>query len=135
MNTAAEVDAFRFHLPHAPRHHLLFHLEIGDPEYEQAARYFALFVDGYGVTRSVELLGRCESRWSGSDYGNSLTRPVFWNFWLNPALVPPTVRYGLFDRLDGDRVVVDAEHARRLAGCRTDPSGDLGEVVGRVQHP
>ena len=134
MNTAAEVDAFRFHLPHAPRHHLLFHLEIGDPEYEQAARYFALLVDGYRVTRSIELLRRSQPRWAGSDYRDPLARPVFWNFRLDPALVPPTVSYGLLDRLDRDWVVVDAEHARRLAGCRTDPSGDLREIVGRMQH-
>ena len=38
------------------------------------------------------------------------------------------------DQLDGDRVVVDAEHARRFARRRTHAPGHLGEVVGRVQR-
>ncbi len=37
-------------------------------------------------------------------------------------------------RLDADRVVVDVERAGCLARRRADAAGELGEVVGRVQH-
>src|SRR5207253_3014838 len=37
------------------------------------------------------------------------------------------------DVLDRDRVLVDAQHARRLARSRAQPTGELREVVGRVQ--
>ncbi|NYH17452.1 hypothetical protein GGD41_004680 [Paraburkholderia bryophila] len=40
----------------------------------------------------------------------------------------------MFDRLDADRVVVDAERARRFARRRADAARELGEVVRRVQH-
>ena len=37
------------------------------------------------------------------------------------------------DLLDRHRLLVDAQDAGLLAGCRTDQPGELGEVVGRVQ--
>src|SRR5436309_3508091 len=50
---------------------------------------------------------------------------------------PPFAERALDDRrfrgLDGDRRVVDPEHARPLARRRTQPAGEFGEVVRRVQ--
>src|SRR5262249_25268235 len=40
---------------------------------------------------------------------------------------------GGFDALDGDRVLVDAEHARAFARGGTDAAGEFREVVGLVQ--
>src|SRR5215472_6230388 len=50
-----------------------------------------------------------------------------------PALGPGPVDDFDLDLLDGDRVGADAEHARRLARGRTQPAGELGEVVSGVQ--
>ena len=51
--------------------------------------------------------------------------------------IQPSVEGALGDRqldlLDRHRVVVDRQHARRLARRRADPAGELGEVVGRVE--
>ena len=52
---------------------------------------------------------------------------------LDPALVPRPLDDLDLDLLDGDRVLADAEHARRLARRRAQPAGELGEVVGGVQ--
>ena len=52
---------------------------------------------------------------------------------MDKALFEGVIRDGLLDQLDGDRRLVDAEHAGRLAGRGTDASGELGEVVGGVQ--
>ncbi len=41
----------------------------------------------------------------------------------------------LFDLLDGDRRLVDAQHARGFARRRTDAAGEFREVVGGVQLP
>ena len=49
------------------------------------------------------------------------------------AGVPRLVDDRDFDVLDGDGGLVDAEHARRLAGSRAQPPGELREVVGGVQ--
>ena len=51
----------------------------------------------------------------------------------DPALVPRAVDDLDLDLLDGDRILVDAEHARGLARRRAEPAGELREVVGRVQ--
>ena len=40
----------------------------------------------------------------------------------------------MLDRLDPHRFVVDVERARFLAGRGTDAPGELGEIVGRMQH-
>ena len=52
---------------------------------------------------------------------------------LDPALGPGPVDDLDLDLLDGDRVLVDAEHAGRLARRRAQAAGELGEVVGGVQ--
>ncbi len=52
----------------------------------------------------------------------------------DPALLPALVDDEVLDRLDADRIVVDVERARRLAGRRADAAGELGKVVRRVQH-
>ena len=52
---------------------------------------------------------------------------------LDPALGPRPIDDLDLDLLDRDRVLVDPEHARRLARRRAQPPGELGEVVGRVQ--
>src|SRR5258708_10144159 len=52
----------------------------------------------------------------------------------HPAFFPGLVGDGVLDRLDADGIVVDAQDARFLARRGADASGELGEVVGRVQH-
>src|SRR5690606_11591744 len=39
-----------------------------------------------------------------------------------------------FDRLDGDRVVVDVQRAGGFARRRANPTGKLRKIVGRVQY-
>jgi hypothetical protein len=39
----------------------------------------------------------------------------------------------MIDVLDRHRILVDAQYARGLARCRAEPTGELGEVVRRVQ--
>src|SRR5689334_5392253 len=51
----------------------------------------------------------------------------------DPAFLPSFVGDRVLDRLDADRVVVDAQHARLFARRWADAAGELGEVVGRVQ--
>src|SRR6059036_2236267 len=50
-----------------------------------------------------------------------------------PAVLERVVDDRDLDGLDGDRVIVDAEHARALARRRAEPPRELREVVGRVQ--
>src|SRR5690606_26474667 len=52
----------------------------------------------------------------------------------DPAFRPALVDDGMFDRLDADGIVVDVQRTGGLAGRRADAAGELGKVVGRVQH-
>ena len=51
----------------------------------------------------------------------------------DPALLPRALDDRQLDLLDRDGVVVDGQHAGRLARRRADQPGELGEVVRRVQ--
>ena len=52
---------------------------------------------------------------------------------MNPALVPCALDNAALNQLDGNRRLVDAQHAGGFAGRGTDASGELREVVGGVQ--
>ena len=51
----------------------------------------------------------------------------------HPAFRESAVDDGHLDRLDRHGIVVDPEHARTFARCRTQPARELGKIVGRVQ--
>jgi hypothetical protein len=51
----------------------------------------------------------------------------------HPALVEGVVDDLDFDLLDRHRILVDAEHTRRLAWRRAEPTGELREIVGGMQ--
>jgi hypothetical protein len=52
---------------------------------------------------------------------------------LYPALGPALVGNGAFDVFDGDGRGGDAQDAGAFAGSGTDPSGEVGEVVGFLE--
>src|SRR3989344_5341249 len=74
------------------------------------------------------------ARRARAHHGHLLARFVLGNAWLYPALLPRTVNDRVLDGLDAHCVVVHIEHAGGLAGCVADAAGELGEVVGAVQH-
>ena len=52
----------------------------------------------------------------------------------DPAFLERLVGDRLLDVADGDGLLDQAEHARRLAGRRAEATRELGEVVRRVQR-
>ncbi len=81
-----------------------------------------------------ELLRAGKSRGTGADHGDTAARRMRRALRPHPAFFPGLVGDGVLDRLDADRIAVDAKHARLLARRRADASGELGEVVRRMQH-
>ena len=53
---------------------------------------------------------------------------------MDPAFFEGAVNNVFFDLLDGDRRLVDSQHAGGFARRRTDASGELGEIIRRVQR-
>ena len=80
-----------------------------------------------------ELLRGGEPGRTRADHGDALACSHRRGVWRDPPLVPCPVDDLDFDLLDGDGVLVDAEHTRRLARRRTQPARELGEVVGGVE--
>ena len=85
------------------------------------------------VTGAGQLLGGGQSGRARTDDGDRLAGQLVRRQRHHPALVEGVVDDLDLDLLDGHRILVDAQHARRLARRRAQPAGELGEVVGGVQ--
>src|SRR5204863_499429 len=128
-----EGDALLLHDREAPLEDALLHLELGDAVAEEPADPVGALEDRDRVTRAVQLLGGGEPRGPGADDRDLLPGAYGGRLGHDPALVEGALADAFLHRLDRDRVVVDAEDARALAGRRAEPARPLGEVVGRVQ--
>src|SRR3954462_672193 len=58
---------------------------------------------------------------------------MFWQHGVNPSFEKSPFNNILFILLDRHRGLRNAKHARRFARSRTDASGELREIVGRMQ--
>src|SRR5581483_7148557 len=92
-----------------------------------------LLIDSDRVARSAKLLCGSEARRARTNHRDFLAGAKL--RWLrpNPALQESALHNIFFVLLDGHRGRVDPQHAGSLAGRRTDPSGELRKVIGRVQ--
>ena len=81
------------------------------------------------MPRPRQLLGRGQSRGARPDYGNALSGDDTRKDRPHPPLTPRPIDDLDLNLLDGDGIGVDAEHACRLAGGRTEPAGELRKVV------
>ena len=81
-----------------------------------------------------ELLRGGEAGRPRADDGDPLAGPLRGRLGQDPALREGVIDDRHLDLLDGDRQVVDAEHARGLARRGAEPAGELREVVGGVQR-
>ncbi len=130
---AHEGHALGLHLGQAAVQDRLLHLELGDAVAQEAAGLLRPLEDGHQVPGPHQLLGGGQAGGSGPHHGDGLARADGRDLRGHPAFVPGPLDNLEFDPLNGDRVLVDPEHAGGLAGCRTETPGELGEVVGGVQ--
>src|SRR5690606_12712585 len=129
----AEARALGLHLGEPLLDLALLHLEVGDAVAQQSADTVVAFVHGDGVPGARQLLGGREAGRAGAHDGDRLASEALRRMRCHPALLEGVVDDLLLDLLDRDRRLIDAEHARRLARCGAEPTGELREVVGRVQ--
>jgi hypothetical protein len=129
MRAVVEDHALGFHLCDAAVDVDLLHLEVGNAVAHQAAGLGPFLVDMHVVAGARELLRAGHSGRTRADNGDRLAGLLRWPLRLEPFR-DGAVGDGAFDRFDGDRVLVDVERARRLAGRRTDATGHFREIVG-----
>src|SRR5690606_17295451 len=133
VHTAMENDAFGLHLLETPVDDVLLELEVGNAIAKQAAGLRVLLVDVHVVSRAGELLRGGQARRPRPDDGYPLAGLALGRLRHDPAFLEGPFRYRIFDRLYGDRLVVDVERAGRLAGRGADAARYLREVIRRVQ--
>jgi hypothetical protein len=129
-----EPDALGGKLLQPPIDVVLFQLEVGNAVPQQPADLVAAFVEGDRVAGPRELLCRRHPGRTGPDDGDRTPGRRARRQRDEPAVVDHPVDDLDLYLLDSDRAVADAEHAGRLARRRTEPSGELGEVVRRVER-
>ncbi len=130
---AAELDALCPQLRQPAVEDPLLHLELRDPEAEEAAWRLGAFEDHDLMAGSHQLLGARQAGRAGADHRDPPAGALAGSVRPDPTLGPCPLRDLVLDPLDGDRVGVDAEHARGLARGGAQPAGELREVVGGVQ--
>ena len=133
VHAVAEAGALGLHLGQAPVEDGLLHLELGDAVAQQAAGLVGALEDRHGVAGAGQLLRRGETSGAGTDDRDRLARQALRRQRLDEALVEGALDRRHLDLLDRHGGLVDAQHARRLAGRRAEPARELGEVVRRVQ--
>ena len=121
MDSRLELHALVRHLVDAPLDYMLFELEVGYAEAEEAADAFGALEYGHVVSGAVQLLSGGESGRARSNDGDSLSRPPLRGPGHDPTVLPAPVRDCLLDVLDGHGVLVDGEDAGGLARRGTDP--------------
>mmetsp|Transcript_30094 Transcript_30094/g.66684 ORF Transcript_30094/g.66684 Transcript_30094/m.66684 type:complete len:333 (+) Transcript_30094:1854-2852(+) len=81
----------------------------------------------------VELVGSRHAGRAASHNSHTAAGAELRWLWLHPALLKRLVNDGGLNRLDGHRVLDNAQHAGTLAGSRTYAAGELREGVGGQQ--
>ena len=133
VDAGPEPSALGLHLGQPAVDVALLHLELGNAVAQQPADAVGALEDRDLVAGASQLLGGRQPGGTRSHHGDLLAGELGRRQRDDPAFVEGLVDDLDLDLLDGHRVLVDAEHARRLARCRAQPPGELGEVVGRVQ--
>src|SRR6266516_4837204 len=133
-DTGTEHHAFSLHLIDPAVDQPLLHLEIGYPVAQKTTDPVVFFEQRDVVPGARELLGASEPRRTGAHHRDFLSGLVLGRLWPYPAFLERLVDDRVLDRLDADRVVIDAQHARVLTRSRTDAAGELGKIVGGMQR-
>ncbi len=130
---ATELDPLRPELVEPAVEHPLLHLELGDAVAEEPARALGPLEHHHRVPGPDQLLGGRQPGGPRAHHRHPLAGGGSGRDGADPPLGPGPLDDLVLDPLDGHRIVVDAEDTRSLTGCRAQPAGELGEVVGGVQ--
>ncbi len=133
MGIGHEMDPFLSQELHAAVDHLLFQLHGWNPVHEKTTDTVVAFVDGHLVTHLVELGCGRQAGGSGTDDCDFFPRAFGGRLGLDPALVESTIDNGVFNVLDGDRGIGNAQYTGTLTGGWTGSTGKFRKVVGLVQ--
>src|SRR5262249_25159654 len=82
---------------------------------------------------ACKLLRACKAGGTRPHHRDGFAGPGRGRLRLHPAFRESAIHDGAFDGLDGDGIVANVECARSFARGRTDATGELRKIVGRMQ--
>ena len=132
-DTAAEDGALALHLLDATVDVDLLHLEFRNAIAKKSTRFVVALVDGDGMTGARQLLGNGQTCGARPHDRDGFAGEPLGRFGPDVVLIPRLLDDRDLDVFDRHRFAVDRDHARRLTRGRAEPSGEFGEVVGRMQ--
>jgi hypothetical protein len=127
------LDTLGSHEVDTTLYNVLVELHVRDTVHEKTTDTVRTLVNGHLVASLVQLIGSSETSGTGTNDGNGLAGTPLRRSRDHPAHLKATVDDGALDRLDTNRVLVDAENTSTLARCRADTASELGEVVGHEE--
>ena len=133
LNTRAETRPFSLHLSKSLIEVVFFHFEVGDAVAEQAADSVIALENRNCVAHPSELLSGSKTCWPTADDGDRLAAEAIGRDRLHPAVLPRIINDRHLDVFDCHRGLINPQHTRRLARCRTKPAREFGEIVGLVE--
>ena len=134
VRVGLEDDAFLHQQLQAPIEDALLELELRNAVAQQSADAIGALEHRDGVAGAIQLRGGREAGRARSRRRRRAGRcAISGGCGDDPAFVERAIDDRHLDRLDRDRIVVDAEHARAFARRRAQAAGELREVVRRVQ--
>jgi hypothetical protein len=133
VRSCLENDALLLQLIDTSRDLVLGKFEIGNAVHHQSADFVVALEHSHLMSYAIELLGGSQPSRAAADDGDAPAGAFRRRLGHDPAFSPATIDDRPLDALDCDRFGVDCEHARRLARRGARVSGELGEIVGRVQ--
>jgi hypothetical protein len=110
-----------------------FHFELGNAVAQQTTGPIGTLENNDIVTSASELLCCSKSGWSRSDNRNPFTGANRRQLRFDPAFGPGTIDDLNLDLLDRDWILIDSDNTCCLTWGRAKPSGELREIIGRVQ--
>jgi hypothetical protein len=134
INPRAEHYPLGFELRQTKIEHRLLELELGYPVSNQSANALVLLEHNDIVSEPAQLLRRSQASGPGSNDCHTEAGGTPRRTRHNPALLKATIRNRLLNVPDSNRLVHQSKHARRLAGRRTEPAGELRKIVGSMER-
>ena len=128
-----ELDPLLLEDAHPAVDDRLLELGVRHAEAHQAAGSLVALVYRDVVTAAVELGGHSEPGGTGAHHRDRLATAPRRRLRHDPPLLERALGDRHLDLLDRDRIVIDRQHACRLARRRADPARELREVVGHVE--
>ena len=124
-----KLHTFFFHQMNSSVYDRFFQFHIRNTVTEKSARSVTSFINCNTVSSSVQLLCRCQTGWTTSDYCDRLSCTNAWNLWFYPSFLPRSFNDCSFIFFCRYRLTVQITGTCRLTKSRTHSGSKLRKTM------